>query len=74
MTGFDSWQGKIFIFSEVSRLNMEPTQPPLQWVPGNLYPGVRQKGYEAECSPPSTDKVKNSGVTRISSLLGKLSS
>jgi len=28
---FDSWQGKRLFFSQVTRLALEPTQPPVQW-------------------------------------------
>ena len=32
--GFDSWQGKeVFLFSEMSRLVLWLTVPPVQWVP-----------------------------------------
>jgi hypothetical protein len=42
--GFDSWQRKkgIFIlFATASRLTLEPTQPPIQRVPGTLSSGVK---------------------------------
>jgi hypothetical protein len=33
----DSWQvPRDFIFSNMSRLALEPTKPPVQWVPGSL--------------------------------------
>jgi len=35
-----------------------PTQPPIQWVPGDLSLGVKQPGCKADHSPPSTPKVK----------------
>jgi len=38
---------------------LRPTQPPVQWVPGALTPGIKQLGHEADCSPPSSAKVKN---------------
>jgi hypothetical protein len=34
------------------------TQPPIQRVPGALSPEVRQPGYEADHSPPSSAEVK----------------
>jgi hypothetical protein len=35
-----------------------PTQPPIQWVPGALYLGVKRPGREPEYSPPSSAEVK----------------
>jgi hypothetical protein len=40
---------------------MQPTQPPIQWVPGALPPGVQQPGHEAH-SHPSNAEVKNGGA------------
>jgi hypothetical protein len=41
--GFDPRQGqRIFPLSSVSRQVLEPTQPPVQWVPGVLSPGVKR--------------------------------
>jgi hypothetical protein len=37
-----------------------PTQPPVQWVPGVLSPGVKARpGRDADHSPPSSAKVVN---------------
>jgi len=36
-----------------------PTHPPIQWVPGALFPGVKRPGHEADHSPPPSAKVKN---------------
>jgi hypothetical protein len=36
-----------------------PTQPPIQWVPGTLFLGVKRPEPEADHSPPSSAKVKN---------------
>jgi hypothetical protein len=54
----------------------EPTQPPIQWVPGALSLGVKRLGREADHSPPSSAEVKNAwsytstilyeGVSKIS--------
>jgi hypothetical protein len=41
--GFDLWQGKrVFPVTSVSRPALEPTQPPVQWIPGVLSPGVKR--------------------------------
>jgi hypothetical protein len=36
------------IFSTSSRPALGPTQPPIQWVPGALSPGVKLRGREAD--------------------------
>jgi hypothetical protein len=42
-SGFDSRQGqRIFPLASVSRPALGPTQPPVQWVPRVLYPGVKR--------------------------------
>jgi hypothetical protein len=33
---------RIFLVASASRLALEPTQPPVQWVPGVLSPGVKR--------------------------------
>jgi hypothetical protein len=54
-----TWLGLgIFVFTTVSRMALEPTQPPIQWVPGALSLGVKQLGREADHSPSSSTKVK----------------
>jgi hypothetical protein len=53
---------KIFLFSTASRPAVGPTQPPIQWVPGALSPGVKRKWREADHSPPSSDEAKNGGA------------
>jgi len=37
---------------------VRPTQPPIQWVPGALSPGVKRPGRETDHSPPSSTVVK----------------
>jgi hypothetical protein len=44
----------------VSRPALEPTQPPVQWVPEVLSPGVKARpGRDADHSPPSSAEVEN---------------
>jgi hypothetical protein len=38
----------------MSRTDLGPTQPPIQWVPGALSLGVKRPGGEADYSPPSS--------------------
>jgi hypothetical protein len=37
-------------------------QPPIQWVPWALSPGVKREGREADHSPPSSAEVKKGGA------------
>jgi hypothetical protein len=56
---FDSrWGLGIFLFTTASRTVLEPTQPPIQLVPGALSLGVKRPGREADHSPPSSAEVK----------------
>jgi hypothetical protein len=47
----------IFLFTTASRTALEPTQPPIQWVPGAL--SVKRPGHGADHLPPSSAEVKN---------------
>jgi hypothetical protein len=49
---------KNFLFSKSSTPALGSTQPPIQWVPGVLSPGVKQPGREANHSPPASAEVK----------------
>jgi hypothetical protein len=49
----------IFLFTTASRPALDPTQPPIQLVPGALSLGVKRPGREADLSPTSTAEVKN---------------
>jgi hypothetical protein len=56
---FDFLRGLwIFLFTTASRKTLEPTQPPIQWVPGALSLGVMQPGREADYSHPSSAEVE----------------
>jgi hypothetical protein len=41
---------------------LEPTQPPIQWVPEALSPGVKRPEREADRPPPSVAEVNKGGV------------
>jgi hypothetical protein len=56
--GFNSQLG-IFLSTTTSRKALEPTQPPIQWVPEALSLEVKHLGHGADHSPPSSAKVKN---------------
>jgi hypothetical protein len=46
-----------------SRPVLEPTHPPIQWVPGGTpSPGLKRPRSEADRSPPSSVEVKNGGA------------
>jgi hypothetical protein len=49
----------MFLFSITSSPALGPTQPPIQWAPETLSPGVKRWGREAEHSPPSGVEVKD---------------
>jgi hypothetical protein len=49
-----------FSCSSVYRPALGPTQPPVQWVPGVLSPGLKRwPGRDADHSPPSSAEVVN---------------
>jgi hypothetical protein len=50
----------IISVASVSRPILGPTQPPVQWVPGLLSPGLKERPKrDAEHSPPSSAEVEN---------------
>jgi hypothetical protein len=53
-----SGRAKNFLFSVSSRPALGPTQPPIQWVPRTLTPGVKRPGREADHSFPASAEVK----------------
>jgi hypothetical protein len=56
---FESGQGlEIFLFTTASRPALQPTQPPIQWIPGALSLGLKLQGREAYHSSPSSTEVK----------------
>jgi hypothetical protein len=51
-----------FLFSTTSRPVLDPTHPPIQWIPGDLSPEIKRQGREADRLPASNAEVKNGGV------------
>jgi hypothetical protein len=62
--GWSSSPGRIknFLFSTSSRPALAPIQPPIQWVPGVLSPGVKRSGSEADRSLPTSAEVKKTWI------------
>jgi hypothetical protein len=59
---------KFFLFATVSRLALGPIEPPIQWVPWALSPGVKSPERETDHLSPSSSEVKNAcSCTFISS-------
>jgi hypothetical protein len=55
---FESGRVKNFLFSTSSRPALGSTQPPIQWVPGTLSPGLKRPGREADHSPRASAEIK----------------
>jgi hypothetical protein len=53
---------KNFLISTSSRPVLRPTEPPTQWVPGALSPGVKRPGREADRLPPTSAEVKKTWI------------
>jgi hypothetical protein len=49
------------IFSTSSRPALGPTQPPIQWLPAALSPGVKRPGREADDSPQLVPRSRKYG-------------
>jgi hypothetical protein len=62
MGGLDGWGVGVRVLI-ASRSALGSTQPPIQWVPGGLFPsGVRRQEREADHSPLTNAKVKKTWV------------
>jgi hypothetical protein len=51
-----------FSLHTMSKPVLEPTKPPIQWVPGAFSLGVKRPGREIDHLPPSNDEVKNAWI------------
>jgi hypothetical protein len=49
----------LLLFATTYRLTLGPTQPPVQWIPRFLTPGLKLPGRETDHSPQSSAEVKN---------------
>ena len=57
---FDFWEGEeMLLFHKTNLTNSGPIQPPIIWLMAALSSEVKQPRREADCSHPSTAKVKN---------------
>jgi hypothetical protein len=50
---------RFYLFFKVYGMALGSTQPPVQWIPRNVFLGVKQPGHETDHSSPSRAKVKN---------------
>jgi hypothetical protein len=58
--GFDSRQKLgTFLFATASREDLQPTQPPIQWILVAIFLRVKRPGREADLSPSNIVEVKN---------------
>jgi hypothetical protein len=48
----------IILFTTASRTALDPTEPPIQGVPGASLLGIKRPGREAEHSPPTSAEFK----------------
>jgi len=56
----ESRQGlRIILFTTALTPALGSTHPPIPWVPGALFLGVKRSGHEADHSPPSSAEFKN---------------
>jgi hypothetical protein len=62
VVGLRAGRVKNFLSSKSSRSALRSTQPPIQWVPGDLSSGVERQGREADHSPPTSAEVKKMSI------------
>jgi hypothetical protein len=58
----DPGRGKTFLVSKMFRPALGTTQPPVQWLPGVISPGLNAPKGEADHSPPHSVQVKKGGA------------
>jgi hypothetical protein len=56
--GLNSAKDEIILFTITSTPAPEPTQPPMQWVPGTRSPTVKPQERESDHTPASIAEVK----------------
>jgi hypothetical protein len=61
---------KNFLFSTSSRPALGSAQPPIQWLPGALSPGVKRPGREGDHSLPPSAEVKKMWIYTSAPLHG----
>jgi hypothetical protein len=54
--------GDIFLFPTPSRPILGLIQPPIEWIPGALSPGVKRMGCKSDHSPPTSAEAKNAWI------------
>jgi hypothetical protein len=58
--GFESRSGLgIFLLTTAFRPALDLTHPPIQWLPGSFYLGLKRPGRESDHSQPSNAEVKD---------------
>jgi hypothetical protein len=63
LEGLNSIPSRVKFFSSSQRPDrLRPTQPPIKWVPGTTFQGLKRPGREADHSPPSSVEAKNGGA------------
>jgi hypothetical protein len=55
---------KIVLSFTASRSTLGSTNPPIKWVEGALFWGVKKQGRKADHSSPSNVKIKKGGAIR----------
>jgi hypothetical protein len=58
----NNWGVWVRFPSIVSRRALWPIEPPIRWVLGAVYLGVKQQEHEADHSTPSSAEVKTGGA------------